>query len=273
MVPFSLVRGLATGLLLACCVVVLFLGFYRNQWSVVREKRFKEFQLDSESLVIARMVESRQHGIFSHNALLGWGDADPSDLNQSDYDHQYDMFLSGGSFGTYSLYKSASGAQAFLFSAMHQISPFAPAIDLRNFRALVALLLALVLGAFIAWAFHEFGWTTAVFLVLTTVLSQWITVFGRNLFYFIWASYLPLALTTGYLAWRSRRSRPLSFGLAAVVFGSVLFKCLMNGYDFIIPALSMPVIPFVYYAVRDRWSRSLVMNNALALLAAIAAAL
>ncbi len=265
-------RRLAAGLFLAACVVVLFLGLYRNQWSVVREKRFKEFQLDSESLVVARMVESRQHGIFSQNALLGWGDADPTDLNQTDYDHQYDTFLSGGRFGTYSLYKSATGAQALLFSGLNQISPFAPAIDLRNFRALVALLLAFVLAAFVAWSLYEFGWTTAAFLLVTTVVSQWITLFGRNLFYFIWASYLPLALTTGYLAWCSRRGRPQSNGLAAVVFGGVLFKCLTNGYDFIIPAIAMPVIPFIYYAARDRWSRNLLARNAFGLLAGLAAA-
>ena len=102
------------------------LGFYRNQWSVVREKRFKEFQLDSESLVIARMVESRQHGILSQNGLLGWGDVDPSDLNQSDYDHQYESFCRTGAFGTYSLYKSASGCAGLRSSApCTQLSPFA----------------------------------------------------------------------------------------------------------------------------------------------------
>jgi hypothetical protein len=266
------IRWLASSLFLASCIVVLFLGFYRNQWGVVREKRFKEFQLDSESLVIARMVESRHRGILSQNGLLGWGDADPSNLNQGDYDHQYDVFLSDGTFRTYSLYKSASGAQAFLFSALRLSSPFSPALDLRNFRAMVALLLALVLSSFVAWALYEFGWATAVVLVVSTALSQWITLFGRNLFYFIWASFLPLALTAGYLAWRSRRGGRISPGLAAVVFGSVLFKCLANGYDFIIPALSMPVVPFVYYAVRDRWPRRLLITNALALLAGIAAA-
>ena len=83
MIVSSRVRRLAAALFLTATVVVLFLGFYRNEWSVVREKRFREFQLDSESLVIARMVESRQHGILSQNGLLGWGDADPNDLNQS----------------------------------------------------------------------------------------------------------------------------------------------------------------------------------------------
>ena len=84
--------------------------------------------------------------------------------------------------------------------------------------------------------------------------------------------YLPLALTTGYLAWRSWRGGRLSHGLPAVVFGGVLFKCLTNGYDFIIPALAMPVIPFVYYAARDSWSRNLLAKTALGLFAGIAAA-
>ena len=78
---------------------------------------------------------------------------------------------------------------------------------------------------------------------MTTVVSQWITLFGHNLFYFIWASFLPLALDdlVSGLALREAR-RALHPGLLAVVFGSMLFKCLTNGYDFIIPALSMPVI-------------------------------
>ena len=40
-----------------------------------------------------------------------------------------------------------------------------------------------------------------------------------------------------------------------MAFGTVLFKCLMNGYDFIIPALSMPVMPVVYYGLRSGWDR------------------
>ena len=159
-------RPWAAGVFIAASVVLLFLGFYRNQWNVVREKKFKEFQQDSESLVIARMVELRQYGLLAQNGLLGWGDVNPKDLNQVDYDHQYDIFLSAGRFSSYSLYKSTSGLQGLAFNAMHGASPFTPATDLRNFRAGVALLLALVLGAFIAWGFQEFGWITAATLLL-----------------------------------------------------------------------------------------------------------
>lgn len=271
-VRFSWSDWFRLGGVFALCTIILFLGFYRNQWNVVREKKFKNFQLDSESLVLARLVESRQHGLFSDNGLMGWGDADPLDLNESDYAHQYDVFLGGGAFQSYSLYKSASGGQAFLFSILHQLSPYSPATDLRNFRVLVALLLATALALFITWVYFEFGLTTAIFVVLTTVVSQWIVLFGRNLFYFIWASFLPLGLTAWYLSeatW-TRRSSERRFALVAGA--AILFKCLMNGFDFIIPALAMPVVPVVYFAVRDRWHRAQIFRRLGLLLLALAIA-
>lgn len=265
-------RWIRLGAFFLICTAIFFLGFYRNQWDVVRDKKFKEFQLDSESLVIARMVESRQHGLLSQNGLLGWGDVNPLDLNQSDYEHQYDVFLSSGTFNSYSLYKSASGAQGLLFSILQQISPFTPAMDLRNFRVLLALLLAAVISGYVLWTFHEFGLVTALFVAATAVVSHWITLFGRNLFYFIWASFLPLVLITWYLAARARHQRAQGIGLAAVAFSAILFKCLVNGYDFIIPALSMPVIPLAYYAFRDGWHSKIVARQSAALILGLGAA-
>jgi hypothetical protein len=253
--------------------LLLFLGLYRNQWNVVREKKFKEFQMDSESLVIARMVETRQTSLLSENGLLGWGDANPLDLNESDYLHQYDVYLSGGRFNTYSLYKSVSGFQGLFFSTLDRLSPNLPAINLRNFRALEALLFALSLSVFVLWVFKEFGWLTAVFLLITTLLSQWITLFGRNLFYFIWASFLPLGTMCFYLARERRSGRTSNIALALVAFGAVLFKCLMNGYDFIIPALSMPIIPVVYYGLRSGPSLTTLLGRVASTVAALAAAI
>jgi hypothetical protein len=265
-------RWFRLGGLFFMCTAILFPGFYRNQWDVVRDKKFKEFQLDSESLVIARMVESRQHGLLSQNGLLGWGDVNPLDLNQSDYENQYDIFLSGGTFNSYSLYKSASGAQGLIFSVLQQVSPLTPAMDLRNFRGLLALLLAAVISAYVLWTFQEFGLVTAIFVVATAILSHWITLFGRNLFYFIWASFLPLVLMTWYLDARARQQRAPGIGLATVAFAGILFKCLVNGYDFIIPALSMPVIPLVYYALRDGWHGKAVARQSAILILGMGAA-
>ena len=253
-------------------VVLLLLGFYHNTWAVVRPGKFKNFQLDSESLVLARMVESRQHGIFAQNGLLGWGDADPANLNESDYTHQYDVYLAGAGFHTYSLYKSVSGFQAMIFSALDEISSFSPAVNLRNFRVLVSLLFALVLSAFLLWVLYEFGWLTFALALLTTLVSGWITVFGRNLFYSIWASFLPLALLSWYLAWEQRKGQLSDLLLAAAGFAGILWKCMINGYDFIIPALAMPLVPLVYYGFREGWGPRLFGRRLGALILSVAAA-
>jgi hypothetical protein len=113
---------------------------------------------------------------------------------------------------------------------------------------------------------------TALFVAATAVVSQWITLFGRNLFYFIWASFLPLVLMAWYLDARARQQRVSGIGLATVAFAGLLFKCLVNGYDFIIPALSMPVIPLVYYAVRDSWHGKVVARRSAWLVLGLSAA-
>src|SRR5262245_30602216 len=80
---------------------LLFLGFYRNQWQMARPKKFSVFQKDVESYVIARMVLTRQSGIFSRGGLLGWGDVNPDDVNDADYQHQYDAYFEGLAFNSY----------------------------------------------------------------------------------------------------------------------------------------------------------------------------
>lgn len=253
--------------------IVLFLGFFLNAWGVVPSDEFAGFQRDSESLVIARMVESRQNGLFAHNALLGWGDADPQDLHEDDYAHQYDIFLSGRGFQSYSVYKSSTGGQALLLSALHNVSPWTPAVDLRNFRGLVALLLALSISLFIAWLGDEFGAPIALFVTATTLVSQWITLYGRNLFYFIWASFIPLAMMAWYLARSTKKAELRVLHLTGVAFLAILFKCVVSGYDFIIPALSMPLAPLGYYAVRDRWPFPHFIRRSSLLLLGMAAAI
>jgi len=249
------------------------MGFFSNQWRAVPDSDFLAFQHDSESLVMARMVESRQNGLFAHNALLGWGDADLPNLTEDDYQHQFDAFMSGQPFRSYSLYKSASGGQALLFSALHELSPFPPQVDLRSFQALVALLLAVSISLFIGWLDEEFGLFTALFVTATTLLSQWITLYGRSLFYFIWASFIPLAAMAWYLAAGARKGRISDRGLVTVAFTGILFKCLMNGYDFVIPALSMPFAPLLYYGVRDGWPRGHFLRRSSVVLLAAAAAI
>src|SRR5262245_39451579 len=92
---------------------LLFLGFYRNQWNMARPKKFSVFQKDVEAYVIARMVISRQSGVFSNGGLLGWGDVNPADVNEADYQHQYDTYFDDLSFKSYWAKESHPGFQGF----------------------------------------------------------------------------------------------------------------------------------------------------------------
>ncbi|HUH98452.1 MAG TPA: hypothetical protein VLZ89_13890 [Anaerolineales bacterium] len=252
-------------LVAALGAILLALGFDHNAWGVVREKKFETFQNDSESLVMARLVAARQYGLTSYGALMGWGDADPLNLNDSDYQHQYDVYFARGDFQTYSVYKSQTGFQAFFFSLLDRLSPLAPRWNLRLFRGLMALLLALTLSIFILWIYGELGWFPALIVFLTTLISPWITLFGRNLLYFTWAFYLPMVLTAFYLAWEKRNGRASNKMLGWLVFAAVAFKCLFDGYDFIIPSLAMVFIPLIYYGLLDHWGfRSLVTRSGMA---------
>ena len=233
--------------------LLLFLGFYRNQYHIVTEERFGIFQKDSESIVMGRLVQSRQHGLFSDGALLGWGDADPLALNESDYDHQYETYLNGGTFETYALYESQTGLQAMLFGAFDQVTPFDPATNMRIFRFLASALLAITLGFLMLWVYREFGLVSALLLFLTTGVSQWVTLFGRNLLFFTWTFYLPLVLLL-FLLDREARIAKLSDWKLAWIIGALAFvKCMFSGYDFILPALVSLAIPFSYFGLRGQW--------------------
>jgi hypothetical protein len=234
-------------------VILLTLGFDNNAWGVVREKKFETFQNDSESLVMARMVASRQYGLTSYGGLMGWGDADPLNLNDSDYQHQYDVYFANGNFQKYAVYKSQTGFQAFFFSVLDRLIPLSPKWNLRFLRGLTALLLALTLSFFILWLYRELGWFPALIVFITTLLSPWITEFARNLLYFTWAFYFPMVAATLYLAWEKRKGKESNKLLGWLIFGTVALKCLFDGYDFIIPSLAMVFIPIIYYGLLDKW--------------------
>ncbi len=236
--------------------LLLFLGFYRNQWGLVGMERFSAFQRDSESLVLGRMVHARQDGLLADGALLGWGDAATPDLNSSDYDHQFDVYLAGGDFESFMVYKSQSGLQATLFSAVDSVLPFSASTNLRAFRAITSFLSALVFSALIVWLYMEFGMVTSLTVLITLLASQWVTLYGRNLFYSIWSYFLPMVFSLYYLQRESLLPQMRELPLYWALFALVLFKCLLSGYDFLLPPLGMVATAIIYYALRDGWGFS-----------------
>lgn len=253
---------------------LLFLGFYRNQWQMVRPKKFSLFQKDVEAYVIARMVLTRQSQLISDGGLLGWGDVIPGDIHEEDYQYQYDTYLKGLSFQTYWSKKSHPGFQGIFFSILDRLSPFSPTNNLRLFRMLASGLFAVTLTGLILWFYQEIGWLSALFALGSIILSQWMTLFGRNLFFFSWIFYLPMVVLL-FRFQSERKGNQLSdkqlFGL---VFSLTLFKCMFNGYDFILPTLGMIASPIVFYGIVDKWNKErFVKRSIMVVIAALVAIL
>ena len=242
----------------ALSVLLLFFGFLFNVWHVADQKWFDSHQRDTESLVVGRMVKSRQDGIFSAGGLNGAGmttDIQQAWISSNQIDNQYAAYLNNGTFDTFSTYMSQPGGQGMLFSLFDRLIPFSPQIKLWTFYVLTALLSAIALAAIINWFYEEFGGWVALFVIASVVFSQWLTVFGKNLWWSLWAFYLPMIVVMYYL---KRHSVPanrqfLKFGV--LIFISVFIKCFINGFEYITTTLIMMMVPCVYYAILDKWSR------------------
>ncbi|HEY5982460.1 MAG TPA: hypothetical protein VIU38_03240 [Anaerolineales bacterium] len=236
-------------------MILLVLGFYRNAWMAAGPKRFIEWQRLSDAPIVGRLAESRQAGIFSYGGLIGFGDKADLSLTGMEYvDHQYDVYENGGQFAQYLPYPSVIGAQGIAFGLLDRLTSFAPGYQLKLLRGLMAVLSAAVLSLLVLWLYHEFGWTAAVLSTLFMLLSEWLTFYGGSLYWAAWAFYLPVAAMGLYLFNPRHRETDARFP-ALLITGTVLTKCLFNGFEFITPPLLMIFAPILYYALNERWPR------------------
>ncbi|RKU24684.1 hypothetical protein C6503_00210 [Candidatus Poribacteria bacterium] len=239
-------------------ILLLFFGFYTNLWHVAEQQWFANHQKDTEAHIMGRMVKSRQDGIFSAGGLNGWGTAKRTDaewIPSTALGPQYTAYLYKLSFDKFSPYMSQPGGQGMVFSLLDRLIPLSPQVKLWSFYVLTALLSAIALTAIIGWFYEAFGGWVAIFVIGSAVLSQWLTVFGKNLWWSLWAFYLPMIAVMYFLKrYRETLDRQLiRFGI--VIFIAVSIKCFINGYEYITTTLLMMMAPFVYYVILDKWNR------------------
>ena len=237
---------------------LLSFGFLFNLWHVAEQEWFDTHQRDTESLVVGRMVKSRQDGIFSSGGLTGAGittNIQQDWISENQIDNQYATYLNRGTFDEFSPYMSQTGGQGIIFSLLDRFIPLSPQIKLWSFYVLTALLSAIAVTAIIGWFYDEFGGWIAIFVLCSGVLSQWLTVFGKNLWWSLWAFYLPMIVVL-YLLKRHRvpaNRQFIKFGI--LIFIAVFIKCFINGFEYITTTLIMMGTPCIYYAILDKWNR------------------
>ena len=261
--------------------VLLFLGFSGNTWQVANRDFFTNHQIVMESFIVGRILKTGLDGVFSAGGLPGLAgpDAVPPDIENANYRFQYQAYRETLPFKTYSVYKSQNGGQGMLFGALDTAMPFPNPEKLSLFHGLTSLLSAIFLALILLWFYREFGLVAGVTALLTAVFSQWLTVFGRNLWWSIWAFYLPMVMVLYFLKRFGDLTKlsPVKFGM--VVFLAVLVKCFFNGFEYITTTLIMMTVPLVYYSVLGQigWGKFLsgmlaaITASALAILASLTA--
>ena len=236
----------------------LFFGFYINLWHIADQNWFDNHQKDTESHIMGRMVKSGQDGIFSAGGLNGWGTAKKTDsdwIPPTERTPQYTAYLHNLTFENFSTYNSQPGGQGMIFSVLDRLIPFSQQFKLNFFYILTALLSAVALTFIINWFYEEFGLLTAILVLGSTLLSHWLTVFGKNLWWSLWAFYLPMIAVLYYLKnYRDAEKHHIT-KFCMLIFIAVSIKCFINGYEYITTTLIMMITPCIYYAILDKWNK------------------
>lgn len=246
-------------LLWSVSIIFLFLGFFSNSWRVANQEWFKTHQKDTESHVMGRMVKSRQDGILSAGGLNGWGTAKKVDqewIPSTARGPQYNAYLYNYSFENYSTYNSQPGGQGMIFSLLDKLIPISSTAKFWLFYILTSLLTAIALTLIIVWFYGDFGGLAALFVLGSAVLSQWLTVFGRNLWWSTWAFYIPMIAVLYFLKRYKDSTNRHFIWFSVLIFISISIKCFINGYEYMTTTLVMMVVPFVYYGIIDKWNRN-----------------
>jgi len=255
-------RRFTTVFFLLIVSLALTVNFKTNVFSSAADIFFDYFQMDGESLVIGRLLLSKEKGLTEHAGFLGWTHPEPDVKNK--YRFQYDAYHTGYDFDRYEGYYSQPGMQGLLFGIICKMTGWRGADGLDKFRWIVSFFTALAFTLFLYWVLLNWGLATAVITFICLIFSQWVTVYGRNLFWVLSAFYIPLLSALFWLQWGEAKSKhPLCITFF-LMFGAVFIKFLLTGFEYMTTVMVMAVMSWVFYAIDRCWDfrkiiRSLIM--------------
>ncbi len=226
-------------------------SFSSNALGVVSERAFWEFQRDSESLVMGRIVQTRVEGMFSQGGLAGRR-GQPSRRTPA---FQYKLYRDGHPASGFTPYRSHPGANGWLAAAADGLMPRRVGGHLGVLQTGTAALSALVFAGATALTWRRFGLVAALVLLAGTLASPWVTLFSRNLWWSLWAMYLPMLGA----AWCVAR-RPSLRTVAALAAVAMAIKVAMTGYEYVTAVLISGMVPFVYAWAASRFAHASVRS-------------
>ena len=204
--------------LICLSTFLLGIGFYNNQWKAVEQDWFMTHQQDTESLVVGRMAKSKQDGILSGGGLTG--NVSGGHIQTGGVQNQYQAYYKNFNFENFSPYYSQIGFQGITCSLLDKITLFPPEKNISVLRFLNSYFFALILSIIVIWFYLEFGFISFITVLLSTIFSQWMTVFGRNLWWVMWAFYLPFLASLYNILINQKKTHPVIM----ITFAAILIN-------------------------------------------------
>jgi len=205
----------------------IILIFQKNIFNSASNEFFNDFQRDSESLVIGRIV-AEEMGIEKNGSQLGFiGKNGEFKYPDNIYD-SYELFHNFNDFknAIYAPYHSQVGFQGWVYSKIQNLMNFEKISKLQYFTS--ALLSAIILWMYFIYK-KIYGDMFSLIFISTLVTSPWIVAFARNLYWspFLW--FAP-ALFASLLYLSTNKIARLT--LYFFIFLAFFAKCL-SGYEYI----------------------------------------
>jgi len=243
---------------------ILTSSFYNNRWGMIEDGFYRYWSDIFEIFVIGRLVKSQQDGFFSASGLPLIGDANIYDISARSIKHQYNTYDRGFHFKSYWTYNSTTALEGVVYSIFDKYTNFRPGINLRIFRLSTALFSGVILALFLAWIELKFGFLAFLLSLISIAFSPWLALLGGNLYWQLWSLYLPFVACLAINENFSRTGYYKPWLMGTTLFAVTLIKILFTGFEFITTTLVSLTIPFVYYAIQDKWQISYFLQRLLA---------
>lgn len=215
-------------LVLLACGAFVFLAchFFNNRWQLnPYDSRYRNWQLDSEQLVMDKIMDARSHGIGNYNGML--------------LDYQQQIGFAGILF---SVVDKLADRQADLLKPIPK--------DLMC--ALNVLVFTALFFVFLYWLYREFGLWTAGGVYVTTLFTHWMGFTVKNLYWVTWTMLLPMIALLLLLMWEEHKGARRDGWLFGLSFLTIFLRSAC-GYEFISCVMVALELPVIYYAIKQEW--------------------
>jgi hypothetical protein len=121
------------------------------------------------------------------------------------------------------------------------------------FRFINSGLTAVSIAFILLFIFYYAGFLPWLMALISIVFSIALTPFGSNLFFCLWAFYVPFLFILFILSREDLKGKYSHRSALLLIFSGVLIKGLFNGMEFITTILVMMMVPLFFFLIKNKW--------------------